>query len=362
MKRGVTISNFKSILKIATAFIGAIVGAGFASGQEIVQYYTSFGIPGLFGSILATILYMFVGMALVRIGSRLRTRSHKEAVYQIGGKFVGTVIDYVLILTLFGVGVVMLAGAGSNLSQQFNLPVVFGTTLITVLIFVIGVLQLNKIIVIIGSITPFLLIFVILIAIYSIFHTTDSLASLNQIAKEQPTNLPNWWISFINHVSFNTSVGAAIAFVIGGEEKNEKNAIMGGLLGGLGLGFIIILGNGAIFSQMAVLDGQALPILEMVNNISPILGIFMALVLYAMIFNTAISMFLPFTTRFTKIGTKHFAFFLGTTLIIAYIASFIGFSDLIGLFYPVIGFLGLVLLITLAISWLRLNRLEKQYS
>lgn len=32
-----------NILKIASAFIGIIVGAGFASGQEVLQYFTSFG-------------------------------------------------------------------------------------------------------------------------------------------------------------------------------------------------------------------------------------------------------------------------------------------------------------------------------
>ena len=31
------------ILKMASAFIGVIVGAGFASGQEVLQYFTSFG-------------------------------------------------------------------------------------------------------------------------------------------------------------------------------------------------------------------------------------------------------------------------------------------------------------------------------
>ena len=40
--------------QIGAAFIGVIVGAGFASGQEILQFFTSFGAIGIAGSIVAT--------------------------------------------------------------------------------------------------------------------------------------------------------------------------------------------------------------------------------------------------------------------------------------------------------------------
>lgn len=33
--------NFKDVIRIAGAFVGVIVGAGFASGQEIMQFFTS---------------------------------------------------------------------------------------------------------------------------------------------------------------------------------------------------------------------------------------------------------------------------------------------------------------------------------
>ena len=48
----------KRILLIASAFIGVIVGAGFASGQEVLQYFTSFGIMAL--SLLQHYLLMWV--------------------------------------------------------------------------------------------------------------------------------------------------------------------------------------------------------------------------------------------------------------------------------------------------------------
>ncbi|HLR92703.1 MAG TPA: hypothetical protein VK048_06535, partial [Atopostipes sp.] len=71
------------VLKLGSAFIGIIVGAGFASGQEILQYFTSFGYMGTIGAIVATALFAYVGMTLVNVGSRLQTTNHKEAFFDI---------------------------------------------------------------------------------------------------------------------------------------------------------------------------------------------------------------------------------------------------------------------------------------
>lgn len=43
------------ILVIASAFIGVIVGAGFASGQEVLQYFTSFGTLGILAAFVSTV-------------------------------------------------------------------------------------------------------------------------------------------------------------------------------------------------------------------------------------------------------------------------------------------------------------------
>ncbi|SPU53046.1 Uncharacterized membrane protein [Bordetella trematum] len=39
-------SNFSNIARIAMAFVGVVVGAGFASGQETLQFFSSFGYWG----------------------------------------------------------------------------------------------------------------------------------------------------------------------------------------------------------------------------------------------------------------------------------------------------------------------------
>lgn len=349
----------KKSLKMGSAFIGIIVGAGFASGQEILQYFTSFGHLGTLAAILATALFAYMGMSLTRLGSRMQTTSHKEAVYGIGGKIGGFIMDAIIILTLFGVGVVMIAGSGSIFSQQFGLPSVLGNTVMALIVMVTIMLNVKKIIAIIGSITPFLVVMVIGLAIYSLLTMDASFAALEPIAKEQDTALSNWFYSAINYVSFNIAVGASMAIVMGGVEKDEKIAARGGLIGGLGLGILIILSHLAIFSAVDSVGNSDMPILQLANDISPVLGVFISLILFAMIYNTAVSMLFSFTARFAEMNTMRFKITVVVVVLVAYSLSFRGFTNLVSLFYPYIGTMGLFLVIMLVVTDIRYARSKK---
>ena len=107
----------KKSLQIGGAYIGLIVGAGFASGQEILQFFTSYGAWGMMGTVIATLLFALVGMRLAQLGSRLQTVSHKDVIYHICGKRVGQAVDLIITSCVFGVTVVMIAAAGAVFEQ-----------------------------------------------------------------------------------------------------------------------------------------------------------------------------------------------------------------------------------------------------
>ncbi len=346
------------IFVIASAFIGVIVGAGFASGQEVLQYFTSFGTLGILAAFVSTVLFAYVGMMLVWLGSRAQTSSYNEVIYKISGKYFGFVVDCVLVFTVFGVGVVMLAGAGANLNQQFGLPHVVGAILMSVLVLLTGMLKVDKVVAVISSITPFLILFVILISIYSFWTMDSSFSELNNAARSHGPNFPNWFIAGLNYATFNTSVGAAMSIVMGSAEKDRKTAAIGGLVGGIGLGVLILLSHFAIFAKIEEVGSLEMPMLGIVNNISPVLGILMALVLFGMIFNTAISMFFAFVARFAKVETKKFNIILAITLVAGFILSFVGFTDLVSKFYTLIGYMGLALIVVLIITPFRLKNID----
>lgn len=337
----------KKQLQIASAFIGTIIGAGFASGQEILQYFTSFGLVGILAILVSTLMFSYMGMTLTRLGSRAQARSHGDVIYRISGPYLGKVIDYILLFILFGIGVVMIAGGGSAVSQQFGLPFFVGALIMTLLVAMAVVNKVSRVVNIIGSITPLLILFVVAVSIYCLATVETPLAELNAIAAEQTPVISNWFMSALNYVSFNIAVGCSMAILMGGDEADEKTAAIGGLLGGLGVGILILLSNMAIFSKIDVVAAFDLPMLKIVSDLSPTLGLLYSFILLGMIFNTALSMFFSFGARFAEVQTRRFKVFSLATLALAFVLSFVGFTGLVSIFYPVFGYLGLLLMAAL---------------
>lgn len=344
------------ICRMASAFIGVIVGAGFASGQEVLQYFTSFGYMGTAAAVVATALFAYLGMMLTTLGSRTQAHSHKSVIYQISGRHLGVIVDYIIIFTLFGVGVVMIAGAGSTLNQQFGIPAFIGSVVMTLLMGATLMLKVERVVALIGSITPFLVLALALICGYSLLTMDRTFAELAPIAESMESTLPHWLISAVNYVSFNIAVGAAMSLVMGGAEKNESVAKWGGLLGGVGVGVLIMISHLAMFSQIDNIGGYALPLLKIIDGISPWLATGMSFVLFGMIFSTGAGMFYAFVARFVEMRTPAANRFSIATLLIGFIASFAGFTKLVAFFYPLIGYLGLFLVFALIVAPFKLKR------
>ncbi|MDD2497211.1 MAG: hypothetical protein PHY90_03610, partial [Desulfitobacteriaceae bacterium] len=129
-----------SAITVAMAYIGTVVGAGFASGQEVLQFFGFFGFWGLAGLMLAMVLFSYFGYLILKLGDELDADSHLPIIKHAGGKWIGGIIDYVIIFFLFGALAVMGAGAGALFSEQFGLPnflgsvILIGVSLFTVLL------------------------------------------------------------------------------------------------------------------------------------------------------------------------------------------------------------------------------------
>lgn len=91
--------------------------------------------------------------------------------------------------------------------------------------------------------------------------------------------------------------------------------------------------------------------LYILEDINPILGILMALVIFGMIFNTGISLFYALARRFSKGEEKRFRKFLIILTLLGFVLSFGGFKKLVSIFYPIIGYVGILMMIVLVAAW-----------
>src|SRR5699024_12248942 len=98
----------------------------------------------------------------------------------------------------FGVGVVMVAGAGSTMKQQFDMPVYLGRLIMIILMIATMLLEVDKVVAVIGSITPFLILAVVVVSIYSVTTKDTTYEEMEQFALKQLNAVSNLFIGAVN--------------------------------------------------------------------------------------------------------------------------------------------------------------------
>lgn len=133
------------ILKIAATYIGTVVGAGFASGQSIMQFFTVYGAFGGIGICMTTLLFIWLGTKMMVLSRRIQAFSYQEFNTFLFGNVFGKVANALTFLILFGVTAVMLSGTGSIFEEQLGLPYQIGIVISIALSYLVMSRELNGI-------------------------------------------------------------------------------------------------------------------------------------------------------------------------------------------------------------------------
>ncbi len=350
-------------LKYGLAYVGVVIGAGFASGAELMQYYVAFGTGGIWGMLLAAVIYSVMGLAVMQLGSYYEATDHSKVFDEITHPILAKILDLIIIVTLIGLGIAMIAGAGAALNQQFGLAPWIGSVIVAVLVILTGLADTERVTQIIGSVTPFLLIMFLIIAVVAVIQTPIGLNEGLELASQEATTLPNWFIAAMNQAALNSSLAFSMVVVMGGAERNTKAAGQGGVLGGIIIAVLQILAFAGMIAGIQDVPGNPMPMLELANVVHPWVGNVMAVAIFLMVFNTAIGVIYPFAQRVTRnMDDRYFNPVLIGTVIVAFILSFAGFDTLVSYLYPILGYIGLLLIaIVLYAWWIRRGDIQAEY-
>ncbi|MGC7880148.1 hypothetical protein ACP3TI_13005, partial [Desulforudis sp. 1190] len=80
-------------VKVAALFVGAVIGAGFASGQEILQFFGVHGRWGLYGALLTIAAFAGLGVKVQVTAVRLQAQNYREVFDYFLGRRWSAVMD-----------------------------------------------------------------------------------------------------------------------------------------------------------------------------------------------------------------------------------------------------------------------------
>lgn len=331
----------KQGLHLAAVYIGLVIGAGFASGREIMEY---FNIPNLHhnrGVVIATLLLTLVCYRILRRAYQYRLFTCKEYLTSLCGPLAPWVNRFLLCYLFCGF-FTMLAGCGALLNQSLMLPSWLGSFLLLILCFAVLVFDLKGIIALNLLLVPCMIGGILFLCFAGIL-TAEPVFASGSIVK-------GTLLSAICYVSYNT-VSAPTVLVPLAKDTTPKSIRIAAWTGGLVLGSLIFLIWTCQSLYFPILENSEIPLLHLAALIGRSEKLLYTAVLFMAITTTAVSegfgilSQIPFSSRKERvIGVLLFC-------LAAYPFSLIGFSSLIKYIYGLFGILGIFLM-----GWLILDR------
>lgn len=345
-----------NLLNVALMFVGAIMGAGFASGREIWQFFGVFGRQGRIGILLIAVLFVVLGMMTAYLARILGTNDMGRIIAPGGNPKIENLVSWFMAIMLFTVLINMTAAGGALLHQNFGISRLVGGVLIGVLVIVTVLGEFERISKVFRYIMPVLFAAVILISVLAV---TAKLGASAQREPVKPSPIAgNWILAACLYISYNILAMIPIVATSSVNAKSEKSAMLGSGLGGIFLGvlaFTIVL---ALQKDMQFAQAMDMPMLAYAGRISKGAGILYSVLLFAAIYASATSNFYGFTTKLRTDEKKSRKVILSACL--AFLLGLVGFKNVVAYMFPIEGYLGFAIIAMLLLNFAQVRRRERR--
>lgn len=330
-----TISN---IVKISTTYAGTIMGAGFASGQELTQFFVVYGSMGIAGLLVTCCLFSWLGIHILEISYKIKATSYHELLYYVCGKKVGLCLDIMVTAFLFGVLTIMLAGAGTLSQDTFNLPYSLGLGLMSLGLIATTLSGLKGITTANIIITPLLTITIIIIGLYSLYYHQLTLSMMNLPPQTTDLPAPHWLLSSFLYLSYNLIMSAAVLVPLSSSITQRKSRIWGSIAGASLLMILAGLITIVVLIHYPESLDQEIPMLFIAHSQHTLHHMSYIFIFVASIYTTGLASLYGCATKLTAtthLSMKNSLFILIT---LSLVFSHIGFADLIAILFPLFGY------------------------
>lgn len=334
-------------MRYGGTYIGTVIGAGYATGQEVLQFFVSYGYKGIIGAILTGLLFSLYGVLFMELGHKLRVSNHKPVLMYLCGNRIGKLFDWIIVFFLFGVYTVMIAGGGATLNQYFGINMFIGKTIITIAVLVTLLSGFSSALTALGFTSQLIIGVTLTVSCIVIFGDFSGIFTANEVLKhiDVAKATPFWWSSAVIYVSYCTVPTIPMLTAIGNTEPDINVIKKSGIFGGTVLGGGILCLMLALLVKLKDVYSLQVPFLEIANHIHPIIGIILVVIILAAVYTTAVPMLYGISVRFTKEGTSQFKLLTILLAIAAFILCIFPFSVLVGTVYPLMGCIGLVVMV-----------------
>jgi len=341
------LGEFKNIFKVACIYMATIIGAGFASGQEIMQFFSSYYEGGFYGIIFAGILFSIIGYVVLDKVYCERIRNYEEFLFPTVGWFLGWVMEILVTMFMISVFCIMIAGAGGIISDKLCIPYYFAVLIVALLCALVFFTEIKGIVNISSVITPILILGILGFGLYIIISKEMAVFNFSGTISKVTDN---WFFSSLLYVSYNSITSVVVMCNLLPYLKDRKTAALGGIFGGVMLCLMAIVINFAIYLFYPHIATEDLPVMGMVDSYSVVLGNVYTVILLLAMFVSALTAGFGFVERISSKISINKKIVILVICAMSIPLSTVGFSGLISTIYPIFGYMGMFMVFVIVIQ------------
>lgn len=356
--------SINNVIMFAGTYIAFLIGSGFATGQEVLQYFTAYGFWGVAGALVMFGIFLYVCVSFILVGYDNTFAKPNDVYKYYCGKYVGTFFDYFSTLFIYMSYFVMIAGAGATMKQQYGISEVVGAIIMAVLSGVTVAFGLKNIVKVLGKIGPVVVILSIFLGLYAIFSNPSWLSEGNKIVGElQKTKAStNWLFSSLSYIGFCMLWLTAFVAALGKQTNSKKEGALGIFFGVLGFTLAVVIVSLGLLANVKELANSQIPSLILASKIHPAFATVFSIIVIAGIYTTAVPLLWTASSRVVSDDSS--SKFKISTIILAAVGCFIGlkvpFDKLVNVVYVLNGYVGFLLFfIMLGKSIIRIKNKNK---
>lgn len=322
-----------NIFAAACAYAATLIGAGFASGQEIISFFVRYGKMSIFAVILAAALMGAFAAAVMGECAELKINSYSGYLNRFMNKKMRRVSEFLTLFFAVAVFCVMAACCGEMGRALLGIKNIYGAACLCVLCGAIMMFKTDSALNVNAVIGAVIVISIITCVLY-LLRYREHQAFFNEA---------KMIASGVSYSGYNVLTAGVILAELSSRLRNRREAYLAAFAAAFSLLIIMVLMWGLLSIYYGKINLGEIPVLTLALRENKTIAAVYSAVLFFAVFSTALSNGIGAVDIIGgKIGRKRAAALIA---FVGFCMSGAGFSTLINAIYRACGYVGAVFLL-----------------
>lgn len=333
----------KNIFTVSGAYIAALIGAGFASGQEIISFFVRHGKTSIFGIILSAVIFGVFAAAVLEECSKKGISSYSEYLGGFMGKRTKAAAELMTLVFALSVFCVMAACCGEMGCVLFGIKNKYGALIMCVLCGVVMAFKSDSALNINAVIGGLITVSIITCCLYLLRYREHQAFSNNA----------KMLMSGVSYSGYNLLTAGVLLAQMSGRLKKRSDAYLTGFTSSFSLLVIMTLMWGLLSIYHGKIQLGEIPMLTLAMRENNGVAAAYSVILFLAVFSTALSNGIGAVNIMAeRLGRKSAA---AISASVGFLLSGAGFSALINGLYRVCGYIGAVFALYIILRYIMIK-------